>query len=214
MKALNSSTDEQIKEDIQHAINCIEGVRSTIGKDIDLLIDVHSHLNVALATDTAKRIEDAKLFWFEEPVDPQKYAKETKEIRSSIRQTLAGGESVFGRKGYEELINTKALEIIMPDVKHCGGILELKYIAAMADAAGDIKVAPHNPSGPVATAASVSVCSGLSNFAILEYAFGEVPWSNDLINPSLHFKDGYLQISDAPGLGITLNYSEIKKHSK
>ncbi len=67
-----------------HAINIIEGVRRTVGNNIDILIDVHSHLNVPLSIDTAKRLEAAKLYWFEEPVDPDKYHKETKTIRNSI----------------------------------------------------------------------------------------------------------------------------------
>ncbi|WP_207534115.1 mandelate racemase/muconate lactonizing enzyme family protein [Desertivirga arenae] len=212
MRALDKSSPAQIEEDILHGIKCIEGVRSAIGKEIDLLIDVHSHLNLNLSIETARRVEAADLFWFEEPVNPLKYPKETKQIKESIKQTLAGGESVFGRKEYAELINTMALGIIMPDVKHCGGILELKYIAAAAEAAGDIQVAPHNPSGPVATAASVAVCATLPNFCILEYAFGEVPWSNDLVTPKEAFINGYIPVSDKPGLGICLNQGLIKQH--
>jgi galactonate dehydratase len=214
MRPLATSTPAQVDEDIQYAINCIEGVRSTIGNEIDLLIDVHSHLNVDLARQTAKRIESSNLYWFEEPVDPQKYPSETKSIEGSISQVLAGGESIFGREGYAGLINSKALGIVMPDVKHCGGLLECKYIAAMAETAGNVKVAPHNPSGPVATAASVTVCAGISNFAILEYAFGEVPWSNNLVEPAEQFINGHLLVSNAPGLGITLNYNELRKRTK
>lgn len=205
MRPLDKSTPAQIEEDILHGIKCIEGVRAAIGNEIDLLIDVHSHLDLNLSIETAKRIEAANLFWYEEPVNPLKYPTETKKIKDAIKQTLAGGEAIFGRKEYAELINTKALGIIMPDVKHCGGILELKYIAAAAEAAGDIQVAPHNPSGPVATAASVAVCAGLPNFSILEYAFGEVPWSSDLVNPKERFENGHIPVSDQAGLGIELN---------
>lgn len=212
MRTLEKTSPKQIEEDIQHGINCIEGVRATIGKEIDLLIDVHSHLNLNLSVETAKKIEKANLFWFEEPVNPLKYPEETKLIKESITQTLAGGEAIFGRAEYAKLINSKALGVIMPDVKHCGGILELKYIAAAADAVGNIKVAPHNPSGPIATAASVSVCAGLSNFVILEYAFGEVLWSNDLVFPREEFINGHIPVSDRPGLGIVLNKKIMNMH--
>lgn len=212
MRPLHSASKQQIQEDIEHAIKCIEGVRNVVGKNVDVLIDVHSHLDVPLSIDTAKRLEQYNLYWFEEPVDPDKYHEETKSIRRSISQTLAGGEAIFGRQGYAELLQQQALGIIMPDVKHCGGLLELKQIAAMAEVAGDISVAPHNPSGPIATAASVAVCATISNFNILEYAFGEVPWSSDLIRPRENFEKGYLAVSDAPGTGIALNYDLIKKH--
>jgi galactonate dehydratase len=80
---------------------------------------------------------------------------------------MAGGEILFGVEGFAGLCRTKALEIIMPDVKHCGGILEGRNISALADLEG-VKVAPHNPSGPVATAASAQCCATIPNFDILE----------------------------------------------
>ena len=212
MKPLYGSSEKQVEADIAHAISCIEGVRTTIGTERDLLIDVHSHLNVDLAVKTAARIRSSDLYWFEEPVDPATMPAETREIRQSIRQTLAGGEAIFGRSGYANLIHDHALGIIMPDIKHCGGLLEARYIAAMAETAGNIQVAPHNPSGPVATAASVAVCATITNFSILEYAFGEVPWRNDLVTPGEQFAKGFLHVSDLPGIGIILNKKFINAH--
>lgn len=211
MKAL-PSTPQQIKADIDHAIGCLEAVRKTIGNDIDLLVDVHSHLDQPLGIEVAKRVEPLNLFWFEEPVNPEKYVAETKAISDSTTRTTAGGESIFGREGFAELINTRALDILMPDVKHCGGILELKYIAAASETAG-LQVAPHNPSGPIATAASVQAVSTIPNFTILEMAHGEVPWRSDLITPAEQFVDGYVTVSDRPGLGFELNHKEVSKHT-
>lgn len=211
MKAL-PSTPQQIKADIDHAIGCLEAVRRTIGNDIDLLVDVHSHLDQSLGIEVAKRVEPLNLFWFEEPVNPEKYVAETKAISDSTARTTAGGESIFGREGFAELINTKALDILMPDVKHCGGILELKYIAAAAETAG-LTVAPHNPSGPIATAASVQAVATIPNFTILEMAHGEVSWRGDLITPAEQFVDGYVTVADRPGLGFELNHKEINKHT-
>ena len=136
---------------------------------------------------------------------------ETKAITDSTTRTTAGGESIFGREGFAPLISNKALDILMPDVKHCGGILELKYIAAMAETAG-LTVAPHNPSGPIATAASVQAVAAIPNFSILEMAHGEVPWRSELISPSEQFVDGYVTVSDRPGIGFELNHKEIIKH--
>lgn len=213
MSALNKSNPQQIKTDIDYAISCIEAVRSTIGPSKDLLIDVHSHLDKTLAVDTAKRLEESNLYWYEEAIDPAKFPAETKYITDQIGQRSAGGEAIFGRKGFAELIANRALDVIMPDVKHCGGIQELRFIAAMAEAADGISVAPHNPSGPVATAASVQVCASIPNFSILEYAHGEVPWRADLLSPAERFVDGYIHVPDAPGLGHSLNKAVLDKHT-
>jgi len=206
------STPEHIRADIDHAVGCLVAVRETIGNNIDLLVDVHSHLDEPLGIEVAKRVEPLNLFWFEEPVDPQKYVAATKAISESTTRTTAGGESIFGREGFAPLIQTKALDILMPDVKHCGGIQELKYIAAMAETAG-LLVAPHNPSGPIATAASVQAVATIANFAILEMAHGEVPWRSGLVTPSEQFVDGHITVSDRPGLGFELNYKEVIKHT-
>lgn len=213
MKPLKTSNEKQIGEDIDHAVKCIEEVRQTIGKVTDLLIDVHSHLNKELAIATAKRLEKSDLYWLEEAINPDKNEADTKAITDAISQPSAGGEAIFGRVGFNKLISDKALDIIMPDVKHCGGIQELRLIAAQAETQGNIKVAPHNPSGPVAAAASVQVCATLPNFVILEYAFGEVPWRAELLSPAERFENGYIFVPDSPGLGHTLNYELVKKHS-
>ncbi|WP_019940971.1 mandelate racemase/muconate lactonizing enzyme family protein [Dyadobacter beijingensis] len=212
MKPLKTSDEKQIASDIDYAVGCIEAVRKTIGPDIDLLIDVHSHLNEELAISTAKRLERARLYWFEEPVDPQKFPTETRAITDATAQPSAGGESIFGRQGFAELIATRALDVIMPDVKHCGGIQELRFIAALAETAGNIAIAPHNPSGPVSTAASVQVCASIPNFSILEYAYGEVPWRAELLSPIERFENGHIRVPDAPGLGHVLNADLIRKY--
>lgn len=96
MKPLKTSDQRQIGEDIDYAVNCIEAVRNTIGPETDLLIDVHSHLNRELAISTAKRLEKANLYWFEEPIDPQQFPAETREITEAIQQTSAGGNPFSG----------------------------------------------------------------------------------------------------------------------
>ncbi|TLU99541.1 mandelate racemase/muconate lactonizing enzyme family protein [Dyadobacter luticola] len=212
MKALKASNPTQIASDIHYAIETVEAVRTTIGKDIDLLIDLHSHLDRELAIKTAKRLEGVNLYWYEEAVDPEQFPEDTKAITDAISQKSAGGEAIFGRKGFDKLIANRAFDIIMPDVKHCGGIQELRFIAALAESTENISIAPHNPSGPVSTAASVQVCASIPNFSILEYAFGEVPWRAELLSPVEHFDQGYIHVPDAPGLGHAFNAEVLKKY--
>ena len=100
----------------------------------------------------------------------------------------------------------------MPDVKHCGGLLELTRIAAAADAEG-VAVAPHNPSGPISTAASVQVGAGMRNLNFLELQYGEVPWRAELLRPPERFVNGEIAVPDRPGFGVTLNDNAIRRHA-
>jgi galactonate dehydratase len=163
-----------------------------------------------MAKDVAKRLEPHDLGWYEEPVPPQRTA-ETVEIRQGIRQQMAGGEILFGVGGFTALCRQQAVHVIMPDVKHCGGLLELTRIAAMAEA-DHVSVAPHNPSGPIATAASVQVCAGMKNFRILELQWGEVDWRSELVEPAERFVNGAISVADRPGLGVRLNEKLARAH--
>jgi galactonate dehydratase len=116
---------------------------------------------------------------------------------------------LFGVAGFTAL--SRAVQVIMPDVKHCGGLLELTQIAAMAHAEGAL-VAPHNPSGPVSTAATVQVCAVIPNFRLIEYQWGEAPWRAGILNPPERFEGGTLRVPDAPGLGIELDEQAVRAH--
>jgi galactonate dehydratase len=208
---LRSATPEQIRSAAELGIACVHAMRQAIGQDVRLLIDVHSNFDVKLAIDVAKKLEPEKLGWYEEPVSPRQ-VEETLAIRKGITQAMAGGESLFGTEGFAPLCRTRAVDIIMPDVKHCGGILEGRQISALADLDG-VKVAPHNPSGPVATAASAQWCATIPNFDVLEYQWNEVSWRGDLIDPPERFLKGTIKAHAAPGFGIRLNDRMIRAHA-
>ncbi len=123
---------------------------------------------------------------------------------------IATGETIRTLAGFHALMNARATDYILPDVKHVGGILPLKKIAAMAEAA-NVQVAPHNPSGPVATAASTQCMATVPNCAILEYAWGEVDWRASLIQPQEEIDVGMLRISPGPGLGIELSEETLRR---
>jgi len=125
---------------------------------------------------------------------------------------MAGGEVLFGIESFVPLCRNRALDIIMPDVKHCGGILEARKIAVVAEVDG-VQVSPHNPSGPVATAASVQLCAGMPNFLILEHAWGEAAWRPELVAPPEAFIGGRIRVSERPGFGVELNERIVKAHA-
>lgn len=206
---LTSSTKE-IADAAARGIACVEAIRAAVGSSREVLIDCHSHFDVPLAIDVARQLQPQRLGWYEEPVDPERI-QETQQIRRSIAQPMAAGESLFGIEGFYPLVRSGAVETIMPDVKHCGGILEGRRIATIAEL-GNVKVAPHNPSGPVATTASVQWCATLSNFSVLEYQWNEVPWRHEVVQPPERFVQGTLAVPNAPGFGVELNDALVRAH--
>ena len=194
----------------QLGVDCVFAMREAVGDDIAIKIDAHSFFDVELSISVAQQLLPANLSWYEEPIAPTQTTN-TRRIHESISQTLAGGEFLFGVEGFAPLCEENAVDIIMPDVKHCGGLLEAFRIAAVAEANG-VKVSPHNPSGPVSTAASVALCAALPNFEILEYQWGEQPWRSNLVVPNERFVNGAINISNSPGFGITFNERVLAEH--
>jgi galactonate dehydratase len=195
---------------VNEGIASVVAMRDAIGPTVELMIDCHSFFDVPLAERVAHIIEPQQLAWYEEPVAPTRI-EDTIEIRRRIRQPMAGGEILFGMAGFAPLTRGRAVNVIMPDVKHCGGLLELTRIAAMADADG-VSVAPHNPSGPVSTAASIQVCAVIKNFRLLEFQWGEVDWRRDVLNPPELFAHGAIGVPDRAGFGIELNDKVVRAH--
>jgi galactonate dehydratase len=195
---------------VELGIDCVAAVRDAIGPDVELMVDAHSLFDVPLAIEVAERLEPFALAWYEEPVAPELSA-ETLAIRRAIRQSMAGGEVLFGVEGFEALCRERAVDVIMPDPKHCGGVQELLDIAARAERSG-IAVAPHNPSGPASTAVCAQLCAALPNFRVLELQWGEVPWRGELVTPPEHFERGELVCSERPGLGLSLDLRAARAH--
>lgn len=200
----------EIRSAVGRGIACVAAMREAIGPDVQLMVDCHSFFDVPLARSVAATLEPYNLAWYEEPVAPSRI-QELLEIRRSIRQPMAAGELLFRVKGFEPLCRTHAVQVIMPDVKHCGGLLEMTRIAAMAQADA-VEVAPHNPSGPISTAANVQIGVGMANFRLLELQWGEVAWRSELIIPEERFENGSIQVSARPGFGIQLNEKLAKAH--
>jgi len=205
-----ASPPARIEAAVQAGILATRAMRDAVGAGVEIMVDCHSFFDVDLAARVAKELEPVKLAWYEEPVAPERL-EETLAIRKRIVQPMAGGEVLFGVAGFAALTRTRAVNVIMPDVKHCGGLLELTHIAAMADADG-VAVAPHNPSGPVSTAATVQVCAGLRNFRLLEFQWGEAAWRRDLLEPAEQFVNGSIAVPSRPGFGVELNDRVVRSH--
>ncbi|MDQ1473470.1 MAG: galactonate dehydratase, partial [Bryobacterales bacterium] len=197
----------RVEEITQLGIDRATAVRKVLGGGRDLLLDAHSKFDLARGLDLAKRVEPLNLFWLEEVTN----VPDLPAIRRAERMPAAGGEVIYGTKGFLPYINAGSVDIVMPDVKYCGGMLELKKIASLAEAAG-LKVSPHGPASPVGNVAAAHVCAGMPNFLILEFSYGEVPWRSELIDPPEQLEKGYLRIPARAGLGIRLNEKVAAKY--
>lgn len=200
-----------VEEFTKRGIACATAVRDAIGPHVDLLIDVHSHLDLARGLELARRLEPLRLFWLEE-VTPPKPLTNLASINRDAKMPTAGGETILGVKGFYPYIKAEAVDIVMPDVKFCGGLLEMKKIAAIAEGAG-LLVAPHGPASPVGNIAAAHVCATLPNFNILEFSYGEVPWRAELLDPPERIKGSALVMSDEPGFGVALNEKTVAKYA-
>lgn len=188
----------------------IRDLRQAVGPNIDVMIDNHGRAWPSLAIRQIRAVQEYGIYFFEEPVPPDNL-EALAEVRRNISGTdLATGERLFSRWDYRQLIERQLVDIVQPDVCHCGGISELRRIASAAETYY-IRVAPHNPNGPVATAASIQLAAAMPNFDILEYAI-PAPEYLKVVRKPLEPREGYFKITDTPGLGIDLDEEAMKKY--
>lgn len=207
----NQADRDQIEHFKARGLECAAAVRKVIGPNRDLLIDGHSHFNLEDSLDLARRFEPLKLFWLEE-VTPAKPVENLAQVTKAGIMPTAGGESIRGVKGFYPYIKAEAVNIVMPDVKVCGGMLELKKIAGLAEGAGLI-TSPHGPASPIGNQTAAHVIATITNFNILEFSYGEVPWRAELIDPPEQIVDSALVLTGRPGLGVTLNEKTAAKYA-
>jgi len=197
-------------EEMENALACIGAVREAVGYSVDLFIEGHGRFNVPTAIQIAQEIKPFKPVWFEEPIPPDNIDAMA-EVRAKSPVAIAGGERLYTRYEFKDVLEKKALDFVQPDISHAGGIMELRKIAAMAEVYY-IPFAPHNPSGPVANAATLQLAACTPNFYYLEIMATDVPYRSEITDEKLVFEDGYMVIPDKPGLGIELNEEAAAKY--
>jgi galactonate dehydratase len=197
-------------KDLDKALRCIAAVREAVGNEVDLLIEAHGRFDVPTGIKIAQEVAQFHPMLLEEPVPPNNI-EALAAVREKSPVAISAGERLYTRFDYNELFRRRAADYIQPDVSHAGGIMELKKIAAIAEA-NYIPFAPHNPSGPVANAATLQLAACCPNFCILEIMYSDVEWRKFVTNENLQYENGRIKIGDAPGLGIELNEEECLKH--
>jgi galactonate dehydratase len=197
------------RQDERTAVENVRIVREAVGPDIDILVEVHRRLSPMSAIRVAKEMAEFKPYWYEEPV-PVENVDALAEVRNRIDLPVVTGETLCTKVNFREVLEKRAADILNPDVSHCGGILELKEIAAMAEA-HYVAVCPHNHnSTTVSLAATLQVAAMIPNFLITEYFVNFKEKGNELLETPFELVDGHFLIPTGPGLGITINEDALE----
>ncbi len=198
------------KHDLNSAMECIAKVAEVVGEDVQLLIEGHGRFDIPTAVKIGRRLEEFDIFWFEEPIPPDD-KEGMKQVKERVRVSIAAGERLYNRYEYRQFFELGCSDYIQPDISHAGGLFEMRMLGAEAEAR-HIGFCPHNPSGPVANAATLQLAACVPNFVMLEMMMTDVPYRAEICDEDLTIKGGRMVIPDRPGIGIDLNEKELLKH--
>ncbi len=189
-----------------------EEIRKHTPEDWEFAFDPHAKIFEPIrGLQLANALAPYDPYFYEEPMRPE-HIPAWSRLRSQMKVPLATGEDLYTRFQFLDLMAAQGADIIQPDICICGGLLEMRKIAAIAEA-HYVSVAPHNPMGPVATAVNLHFAAATSNFKVLEYVLPEPgQWEGWLDDPYLP-KDGYLELRDRPGLGVDVNEEALSEEN-
>lgn len=198
------------RRELDSAMECVRKVSETVGQDVLLLIEGHGRFDIPTAVKIGRRLEEFDICWFEEPLPPDDL-NGMREVKERVRVSLAAGERLYNRYEYRQFFDLNCADYIQPDISHAGGIFEMRLLGAEAEAR-HIGFCPHNPSGPVANAATLQLAGCVPNFVILEMMMTDVPYRAEICDEELVVREGRMVIPDRPGIGIDLDENELLKH--
>jgi galactonate dehydratase len=186
--------------EIRQAAALIEAAREAMGPDGEIFIECSEYLSPRTAILLDEALHPFRPGWFEEPI-PFENARAMVQLQGQIRTPIATGERLLSRFEYRELLESGGCRIIQPDLMHAGGFTEIRKIAAMADMYY-IPVAPHNPGGPICTAAAMHLAAAIPNFLVLEQMEPQRAFRDSVSIPPIRFEDGHFLLPEGPGLGV------------
>jgi len=199
------------KEEFFLSESRIREVRKAVGQNIEILIEGHAKFNVMTAIKISEMAKKYDPLFFEEPVSEENIS-ELVNLKKHTNISIATGERLYSKFPFGEIIDKNAADVLQPDIANAGGLTELKKISNMAEAK-HITIAPHNTCSPVGAIAEMHLCKNIPNFEIMEYhAEFYSPHYFKVFEGFPRQKDGYVTLSDKPGLGLDMNETEIKKH--
>lgn len=200
--------------ELQRMYDQLSAAREAVGPATDICADMHGRYDLLTAHAVAKKLEPLNLMWLEEPV-PAENTEAYKLIADATSIPICVGENQYLAYGFRRMLETGAVDIVMPDLQKCGGLGEGQRIANLANLYY-VPFAPHMVASFLGAMASAHVCSAVPNFMILEWQsyFHTQPMFREIISYDGEWvQDGFIRVSDKPGIGVDINEEGMKKYA-
>ncbi|KPQ21830.1 mandelate racemase/muconate lactonizing enzyme family protein [Halomonas sp. HL-93] len=205
--------------DVEEDLAVIAAVREAIGPDMRLMIDANHGYDVLEAVEVGQRAAQWGVDWFEEPVIPEQLSA-YRAVKAGQPIPVAGGETWHGRYAMQAPLETRAVDIVQPDICGVGGFTEIRRVADMADLHG-VRLIPHVWGTAVCIAASLQFMAALlpnpprrePRPPILEFDRTENPFRQAVVKTPIEHHQGIVKIPDGPGLGIEIDRQALETYA-
>lgn len=202
---------EMSRPEMEEAEALVRAVREAVGPDVELMMEFHGRLAAPSALEMIGRIQKYRPAWCEEPVPPEQIEM-LSLVKSQSAVPISSGERLYTLADFDRVISMRAVDVLQPDIAHCGGLSTARRIAALAERK-DIRISPHCSVGPVSLAACLHFDVSSPSFLIQEaFAEFDVPWRNALVRGWNPVRNGELCLGDEPGLGLVLDEQAVADH--
>ena len=192
------------------AVAMVKAIRDAVGTRADILVGTHGQFTASGAIRFARRLEPFDPLWFEEPTPPDRY-EEMGVVARGTSIPISAGERLTSKYEFAKLLAAGGASILQPNLGRCGGILEGKKIATLAEVHGAL-IAPHLYCGPIVAAANIQLATCSPNFLVLESIQDMGGFHADLLVKPLQFENGRIVPPTTPGLGVELNEAVAVAH--
>lgn len=198
----------------------VAAARRILGPDVDLMVDVNSNYTLDVARESIVRLAPYKIGWVEEPLSPHDVAG-YECLRNWSPVPIATGEALYTAFDFKRLVDRRAVDVVQPDLSLCGGFWQGRHIAHLA-MMNHIRVSPHVWGSGVGLAAATHFVAALPTYphainiprpAIVEYDVGENPLRESILRNPLKPVDGSVEVPDAPGLGVEVDWDAVERHA-
>jgi L-alanine-DL-glutamate epimerase-like enolase superfamily enzyme len=192
--------------------NYVKQVRDVIGYEVPLAIDHFGHVAIEDAIRFAKRLEKYNIAWMED-LAPWTQTEHLKKFAQNSCVPLCTGEDIYLADNYEKVMQA-GVNVVHPDMLTVGGFMEMKKVGALCEKYG-VSLAIHMAESPIGFMAAIHAAAALKNVLAVEFHSVDHPEWYNLVNPKIKLENGFMNVPDAPGLGIeSLNEELIKKFKK
>ncbi len=200
-------TTRELREIRQGFENC----RDALGWDYDIIVHCHWEYDLRTSIQLAEAIEPIKPLYLEDPMPPD-YSESWRRLCDASKVPIGKGENLARRHGFKDFIVNSAIDLLNPDLRNTGGLLETKKIADLADLFY-IPLCNHNTGSAVCTMATVQWAATIRDYMACETVVGKGDWMDDVVvHDGPLVRDGFIEVPKKTGLGIELDADVVKAH--